>query len=310
MENQAQAFIADLETQPAYSHSTRLAYQNDLRGFSAFLRRTLGREPALADFNAQQAANFLEAERQAGRRPSTLLRRRACLRRFAAFLRRSEPDWAAAFDDQAYLLDDAISASGSGQALRYLDSSQIDALWGLLDSSPRPRARRDSAILALLLESGLTVGTLIALNLNDLDPRTERLRVLLDDGGELWLPLASASLALQRYLREGRPELNCRPDEPALFISQTGGRMSRQGVWQVLRQWGHRAHLPITLSPRLARHTAAVHLAQAGRPLSEIQALLGHSNPLSTQALLRRLTHPPKETPAAPPVDPATRQPA
>lgn len=65
--------------------------------------------------------------------------------------------------------------------------------------------------------------------------------------------------------------------------------MTRQGVWQVLRQWGRRANLPVTLSPRLARHTAAFHLARSQRPVKEIQALLGHTNPLSTQALLRRL---------------------
>ena len=90
-------------------------------------------------------------------------------------------------------------------------------------------------------------------------------------------------------MKEGRPELNYQINEPALFISQTGGRMSRQGVWQALRQWGQKASLPIPLSPRLLRHTAVIRMVHSGRTPAEIQVLLGHSNPLSTQALLRRL---------------------
>ena len=67
------------------------------------------------------------------------------------------------------------------------------------------------------------------------------------------------------------------------------GRMSRQGIWQILRHWGRMVVTPITLSPRLVRHTAALRVLRSGRSLVEVQALLGHSNPLSTQALLRRL---------------------
>jgi integrase/recombinase XerD len=90
-------------------------------------------------------------------------------------------------------------------------------------------------------------------------------------------------------MQEGRPNLNSAPDDPALFISQSGARMSRQSIWQVLRQMGKAAQLPVTLTPRLVRHTAALNMVRAGRPLPEIQALLGHSNALSTQALLQRL---------------------
>jgi integrase/recombinase XerD len=101
--------------------------------------------------------------------------------------------------------------------------------------------------------------------------------------------MGSAARIIDIYLKIGRPELNRSIDEPALFISQVGTRMSRQSAWQVLRHWGELAELPVTLSPRLLRHTAALRMTHASRPISEIQMLLGHSNPLSTQALLHRL---------------------
>ena len=290
MEGQVRAFLANLESQLAYSPSTRLAYDNDLRCFVDYLERALERPPLLEDFNSDHIAGFLLSERQAGRRPSTLLRRRASLRRFASFLSQEYPGGSIAFEANSPLIDEAISGASPAQQPHYLSQDQIESLWTVLEASQRPRARRDQAILALLLESGLTVGTLIALDLSDLDLPAERLRLSLESNQDFWLSLSKAAVSLQRYLKEGRPELNYHPGEPALFISQTGGRMSRQGVWQVLRQWGNRARLPVTLSPRLARHTAAIKLSKAGRSLAEIQTLLGHSNPLSTQALLRRLS--------------------
>lgn len=289
MEGQVRAFLASLEAQSAYSPSTCLAYTNDMRCFLEYLHRALGRDPLLSDFNDQQVANFLQAERQAGRRPSTLLRRRACLKRFASFLQQEAPDWEPAFRSNSSLIEEAISDPSPEQIPQSLSPAQVGALWAVLEASPRPRARRDQAILALLLETGLTVGALIALDVSDLDLTTGRLRLHPENGQSAWISLGKAGESLQQYVKDGRPELNYHPGEPALFISQTGGRMTRQGVWQVLRQWGHKARLPVTLSPRLARHTAASNLARAGRPVAEIQAMLGHSNPLSTQALLRRL---------------------
>jgi integrase len=67
------------------------------------------------------------------------------------------------------------------------------------------------------------------------------------------------------------------------------GRLSRQGIWQILNHWGKLVNPPIKLSPRLLRHNAAVRMHRDGKPIPEIQIRLGHRNPLSTRALIRRL---------------------
>ena len=143
--------------------------------------------------------------------------------------------------------------------------------------------------MSLLLETGLSVADLVELDLSDLDLRAGRLHIVRVHGTDKWLPLGKSTDIVARYIREGRPELNPQPNEPALFVSQMGSRMSRQGIWQILNHWGKLADPPINISPRKVRHTAALRMSQAGRSLEEIQTLLGHSNPLSTQALLRRL---------------------
>lgn len=289
MESYARAFLAALESQFSYSPSTRLAYDNDLRVYLAHLRKTLSREPELADFNPVTVTGFLETERLSGRRQSTLVRRRATLRRFAAYLGEEGVLDGDVFGPAAKRIDAPVAEIAPLNRSQNLSDDELSQLWEAFEKSRRPHAKRDMAILALLLETGLSVGTLVSLNIDDIEFNETNVRLRLEGGREAWLLPGKASELIQRYIKEARPELNHAPGEPALFISQTGERMSRQGVWQVLRRWGRVINLPVTLSPRLARHTAVVQLVNSGRPVEEIQTMLGHSNPLSTQALLRRL---------------------
>lgn len=289
MEAQARAFLASLESQAAYSESTCLAYASDLRIFMSFSQRDLNRPVKLSDLNAKQVVNFIEAERQAGRRHSTLIRRLATLRSFVTYLIQGGVLQKDVLSPDEHLITQAISTVPPSSGPQCLTIAQVENLKKIFEASTRNRARRDLAILILLLETGLSVGALVDLDLTDLDLRAERMRITSENGYDTWLPLGTATEPLERYLQEGRPEMNLQPNEPALFVSQMGGRMSRQGIWQILHHWGQLTDPPIKLSPRMVRHTAALRMAQGGRPLVEIQTLLGHNNPLSTQALLRRL---------------------
>lgn len=289
MEANISAFLASLNSQPAYSESTCLAYASDLRVFLEYLQKTLERSPLLEDLDGKQVAGFLENEYQVGRRKSTLMRRRATLRRFVAYLTKEGKLQENVLDLDTELIDQALSRVSPVRASAGLSKEQIELLWEVVEASQRPRARRDQAILSLLLDTGLSVGTLVALDLSDLDLENGRLHLALENGEDIWLQLGNSAGILERYLREGRPGLHHQPDEPALFISQLGRRISRQGVWQIFRHWGRLVDPSLLISPRLVRHTAALNMFKNGRPVDEIQALLGHSNPLSTQALLRRL---------------------
>ncbi len=289
MEAYINAFLGSLDAEPSYSESTIMAYGSDLRVYLNYLRDALDHPPKLEDLSTKQVARFLEAERDSGRRYSTLVRRLATLRRFITYLQEDGVLEENILDSHHKLIDEAISNVAPTRSPNTLTATQINRLWATIETSQRLRARRDQAILTLLLETGLSVGMLVSLDLSDLDLRKGKLHLNTEDGSDLWLPLGDATEPLKRYLEEGRRDLNPQPDETALFISQMGGRISRQGIWQILRYWGKLSEPPIDLSPRVVRHTAALRMARRGRPLDEIQALLGHSNPLSTQALLRRL---------------------
>jgi integrase/recombinase XerD len=289
MEAYINAFLAKIESKPSYSNSTRLAYASDLRGFIKYLQNSMNRPPQLADLSSKQVAGYLETEVKVGRRQSTLIRRVSTIRQFVRHLIQQGALRGNVLDQDAHLINHIIAQVPQNHDPKLLSATQISQLERTFESSKRHRARRDQAILSLLLETGLSVADLVELDLSDLDLRAGRLHIIRSQGNDKWLPLGKANDIVARYLSEGRPELNPQSNEPALFVSQMGSRMSRQGIWQILNHWGNLTDPPIKISPRKVRHTAALRMAHAGRSLEEIQTLLGHSNPLSTQALLRRL---------------------
>jgi site-specific recombinase XerD len=289
METQAKAFLAYLSSQPDYSHSTLIAYRSDLVTFINYLKSENTHKPAISDLNEQEVTHFLTTEKEAGRRKSTLIRRYSTLRQFGNYLFQQkllkENPLSRESDDVIAVISGAISQSTS----IYLTDAQVEQLLATLKKTKRPRALRDLTIISLLLETGLSISAIINLSLADVDLAGMQIRVGLDDGSAMWLRLEESGGALEEYLRDGRPQLNRSLSEKAVFISQMGGQMRRQGIWQILRHWGEAARLPMTLSPRLVRYTAARRQSQSGRSAAEICRLLGHRNPLSTYALLRRL---------------------
>jgi integrase/recombinase XerD len=80
---------------------------------------------------------------------------------------------------------------------------------------------------------------------------------------------------MRRYVVDGRPHLARRSDERSLFLNQRGDRLSRQGLWLVVKRWTTRAGLGGDLSPHSLRHTLAHHMLQEGRSRREVQQVLG-----------------------------------
>lgn len=288
MDVQLNAFLSNLKAQSGYADNTQQAYASDLHQFVEFLTIRLGRKPNVTDITTQVIRKFLDGEKKSGLKPSTLHRRRVALKHFAQYL-----------IDDGYLEGDLVEKISHWQenlwkeiakkevvCLSEKDVTRLLKTVGEVNSS---RAVRDLAILSLMLETGLSIGVIVSINLADINMRSARVQVWFDGEKENWLSIPVTTPLIQNYLKESRPELTQSPNEDALFVSQMGGRISRQGVWQVIRNWGQQAGLKLTLSPRLLRHTAAKRMVAEGKTLDEIRRTLGHRNRFSTQALLRRL---------------------
>jgi len=253
--------------------------------FARYIQENISPSARLADFTAPNLQAFLQSEIDAGYHPHTIARRLVSLKAFNFFLDRPVTSWESISALAAHNRDQRRGQN----LLPSLQQPHLSAVWSLLEQAPQARARRDQALLALLLETGLPVQRLLAINLADLSEDCHKLILTQPAGTGTSITLEWAGQPLRRYIKEGRPELIRQPEEPALWLSQSGRRMTRQAVWQALHKWGHRASLPYPLSPRLLSNTAAQRLILSGLPLKQIQVRLGHQSSLSTLARVRRI---------------------
>jgi site-specific recombinase XerD len=151
-------------------------------------------------------------------------------------------------------------------------------------------ARRDRAVLETLYGTGVRVSELVGLSLGDVDLPSASMRVLGKGSKERVLPLGRlARTALGEWLAApGRGEMEperwaSRSDSEAVFLNRRGTRLSRQGVYQLVRRHGAMAGITAPLTPHVLRHSFATHLLDNGADIRVVQELLGHARVTTTQ---------------------------
>ena len=265
------------------AENTRRAYGRDVEGLARWAQAHELDPVALGPRDLRRYAAVL-SERGASR--STLARKLAAIRSFyrRALEREAVP---------ANPADLVASPKRDAYLPRVLKPAEAAAL---VESIPAgdPLALRDRAMLELAYAGGLRAEELTNLDVADLDPDGEELRVTGKGGRTRVIPAGEpAWRALERYLDRGRSALAApseRP-EPALFLSKSGRRLSTSDVRRRLARWARRAGLPpdfpTGLSPHALRHSFATHLLEGGADLRVIQELLGHATISTTQIYTR-----------------------
>jgi integrase/recombinase XerC/integrase/recombinase XerD len=165
----------------------------------------------------------------------------------------------------------------------------------VIDTIPAsaPLDLRDRAMFEVAYGAGLRAEELVNLDVSDLDPDAEEMRVTGKGSKTRILPLGEpAWRALERYLDRARPKLAATSDdgrraEPALFLSKRGRRLSTSDVRRRLKVSTHRAGTGPGVSPHTLRHSFATHLLEGGADLRSIQELLGHASISTTQTYTR-----------------------
>ncbi len=154
-----------------------------------------------------------------------------------------------------------------------------------------PRGLRDAAMLEVLYATGLRVSELISLTLDQLELEAHLIRTIGKGSKERLVPIGKAATrCLTEYLDKGRPPLLKYPMAPYVFLNNRGGRLSRQGFWKILGQYGRQAGILKKISPHTLRHTFATHLLEGGADLRSIQTMLGHAD-ISTTQIYTLVTH-------------------
>jgi integrase/recombinase XerC/integrase/recombinase XerD len=172
---------------------------------------------------------------------------------------------------------------------RALTAGEVSSL---LDRIPAnaPLELRDRALFELAYGCGLRAEELVDLDVGSVDFEGEQLRVEGKGGKTRVVPAGEPALkAVERYLSRGRPPLldGAAAEEPALFVSKTGRRLSTSDIRRRLRVWARHAHAQGGVHPHALRHSFATHLLEGGADLRAIQELLGHATISTTQVYTR-----------------------
>lgn len=163
-----------------------------------------------------------------------------------------------------------------------LSVDQVSALLAQ-PSGQTPKEIRDKAMLALLYATGIRVSELIGIQMEDINMNIGFL-VCRDGERERTIPFGrSAKAALEEYLEHARNELLRGKGSDYFFVNCTGGAMSRQGFWKIIKYYGEKAGIEEDITPHTLRHSFAAHLIARGADMRAVQTILGHSDMATTQ---------------------------
>ena len=276
MKEQVDQFLEYITEDKGYSGNTLAAYRNDLAQFMAFLQPRVQRWDEVDRDIIVDYIMHMKAEQEYA--SSTVARKVAAIKSFFHYL-----------VDQGKLEDDPTATLDSPKVRKRLPKAIAEEdLERLLNEPAReqtPKALRDRALLELLYATGLRVTELVSLNVDDVNLASATLRVVRPkDKTARIVPIYERAIEpLQDYLERGRMQLLRDPKETALFLNHRGRRLTRQGLWLIVKYYVREVGIVEDVTPHTLRHTFATHLIDNKADLEYVQELLGHANISTTQ---------------------------
>lgn len=255
------------------SKNTLSSYMRDIRQLDAYWSRQSGN--SFTTVSIDDLDSYIKYLKRNGKSTATVSRCIASLRSFFGFLLsenqiKKNPASSLVPDKSEKKLPEILT---SREVELFLEQPELTDFKGY----------RDKAMLELLYATGIRVGELIALNVDDVNLSIGVIRCRTRDKERI-IPLYNAAVsALNDYLSRIRPHMINRADETALFVNMNGERMSRQGFWKIIKHYQEKASINKVITPHTLRHSFAAHLLENGADLKSIQEMLGHSDISSTQ---------------------------
>ena len=270
-------FIEYLQKERRMSKNTLEAYSRDVLEFVAF-EVSRGMSDILETSSTEVIA-FLHNLKISGKSAATVNRKLASVRAFFNYL------------IEAGLMKNNPTANIKSPRIErkeidYLEISEVETLLATPDDSVK--GVRDRAILEVLYATGIRVSELIDSNVEDINLRMGFITCAGEHSNPRIVPLGRpARAALEDYIYDGRKKLvKENTEEKALFVNYNGKRITRQGLWKILKEYGEKAGLKHKLTPNLIRTSFAVHMLQNGADLKSLQELMGHEDITATQVYL------------------------
>lgn len=272
------AYAEHLRLERGLSVHTVRAYVSDLVDLAEHARRIGLDRPG--DLDLRTLRGWLAQQQTRGQARATVARRATSVRVFTGWLLRT-----------GRAASDAGGLLATPRRHRTLPSAlRVDQMRRVLDvataaaSDQGATGLRDVAVLELLYATGIRVGELVGLDVDDVDDERALVRVLGKGSKERSVPYGRpAAGALHHWLTAGRPQLLRAASGAALFLGARGGRIDPRTVRRTVHQRVGAVDEAPDLGPHGLRHSAATHLLEGGADLRSVQELLGHESLATTQ---------------------------
>lgn len=271
-------FVKYLKEEKRLTGNSLDAYERDIKMFQKYCNLRGINDLTKAE-NTDVVAYLLHLS-ETGKSPSTSNRKLACIRAFYKYaiergLINRNP------------ADNVKAPKIERKEIEFLTVDEVETLLSM-PKGKTPKDLRDKAILELMYATGIKVNELIAANVEDINLRIGFFTCPGIIGKARIVPIGRmARQAMEIYLSEARDILvKNNLDERALFVNVYGNRMSRQGLWKILKAYGEKAGLENKITPHILRNSFAVHMVQNGADLKSLQELLGHEDISATQIYL------------------------
>ncbi len=280
MTESLEQFLGYLSLEKGLADQSCKSYRSDIEKFSGYLEK-IGKNPN--QLRQYDLSAYLEYLRTAGMAPSSIARQLSSLKGYYRYLNRvgetaSNP---------------VESIAGPKLYRSHPGALTVEAVFSLLDSARRAADNdssgkklpsRDLALLEFLYGTGARVSEAVEAQRKDL--YTEMSLVKLYGKGKKVrvVPMGKAAwAAIDIYLRACRSRLAGARSEDYLFLNNRGGKLSRMGIWKILRKYVDAAGITKNVSPHTLRHSFATHLLEGGADLFAVQELLGHADIATTE---------------------------
>ncbi len=178
-----------------------------------------------------------------------------------------------------------------------LSNEEVERMLSVIDRSTF-RGYRDAVIIEVLYACGLRVSELLGLKTGDIFPTLEYIKVIGKGNKQRLVPIGKNAMKnLKIYKNTWRSQLNIAPKSQSyLFLNERGGRLTRQYVFQMIKQTAQTAGIKKNMHPHILRHSFATALILGGANLIAVKDMLGHASVVSTQVYTHLDVHHLKET--------------
>jgi integrase/recombinase XerD len=262
-------FLSSLQLERGASPHTIEAYRRDLVDLGDFMEHA---DPDTVDVSVLD--EYAVALRDRGLSPATVRRRLAAVRAFLKHRAREggRPD-----------AGRGVPLPRLGRRLpEPLTPNEAEAIVTQPDATPR--GLRDRAMLELLYGAGLRVSELVSLRVSDVDLDDALVRCMGKGAKQRVVPTGRRAIdAIRIYMQRGRPYLGRMQRGDVLFLNHRGQGITRQAVFQLVRDHARDAGIDKIVTPHTLRHSFATHLIEGGCDLRSVQEMLGHATIETTQ---------------------------